>query len=56
MYVSVCLVHMCVDVDGGQWRAVDALELELQEFVSHPLWVLGTRLRTSGRAVSALNG
>lgn len=30
-------------------------ELELQAVVSYPVWVLGTELKSSARAVSALN-
>lgn len=33
----------------------DPLQLKLQAFVSHLVWVLGTRLQFSVRAVSALN-
>lgn len=39
----------------GQKRVSDPLELELQEVVSHLIWMLGIELRSYGRAVSALN-
>ena len=35
---------------GGQQKALDLLELELQKVVSHPAWVLGTKLGPPGRA------
>lgn len=35
-------------------RALDPLELELQEFVSHQMRELGTKLGSSGRAADAL--
>jgi len=47
-YVHWCFVCMCVFV-----RTTDILELELQPGAA--TWVLGIELRTSGRAVSALN-
>lgn len=31
------------------------LEMELQAFVGHPAWVLGTKLQASARAKGALN-
>lgn len=31
------------------------LELELQEFVSHPVWVLRSKLQSSGAAINTLN-
>lgn len=36
-------------------RILDSLELELQVEVSHQTWVLGIELRSSGRAIQALN-
>lgn len=37
----------------GQRRALDPLELEMA--VSHPLWVPGTQVQPSLRAVSSIN-
>jgi hypothetical protein len=39
---------------GGQ-RAPDALQLELQDVVSHLMWVLGTELGSSRGAESSLD-
>lgn len=47
-------VHMCVVAYGIQKTVLDILELELQEIVSHPIWVLGTELRSSERVAYAL--
>lgn len=38
MYMCMC---MCDNACGSQKRVLDPLELELQEVVSHRLWVLG---------------
>lgn len=46
---------MCVGAQEGQRRAFVLLELELQAVVSRETWVLGTKLRVSGRAAGALN-
>jgi hypothetical protein len=51
--VSKC--HRCSGALGGQKRASDPLELELQAVVSCLVWVMGSELRPSGRAVSDLN-
>lgn len=40
-------VHVSAVVRGGQKRALDPLEMELQEVMSHPMWVLGKKLRSS---------
>jgi hypothetical protein len=42
---------MCVGAPGGQKRAPDHQELELQLVVSHHVWVLRTEPRPSMRAV-----
>lgn len=46
--------HMCAGAHKGQ-RALDSLELELQEAMSHQMWLLRTEPRFSARAVSSLN-
>lgn len=39
----VCgFVHMSVGVHGGQQRAFELLELEVQVGVSCPVWILGS--------------
>lgn len=48
-------VHVNAVVPGGQERALDFLELGLQVTVSSLVWVLGTKLEYSARAVIALN-
>lgn len=35
-------------------KALNLLEMELQEVVSHPIWILGTELGLSARAVHPL--
>ena len=51
-YTKVC-VNVCVH--GGQKRASNPLELELQAAVGHPVWVLRTTLGYSVRVANALN-
>lgn len=54
---------MCVlmEAERGQKRSSDLLELQLeaavsyQVWVSYPVWVLGTTLRSSARAERTLN-
>lgn len=43
------------DAHRGRRRTLDTLELESQVVISHPGWVLGCKLRSSVRAVHALN-
>jgi hypothetical protein len=38
---------------GDQKRELDPVELELEVVVTHPMWMLGIKLRSSGRATSA---
>jgi hypothetical protein len=40
---------------GGQKRASDLRELELQAAMSHQMWMLGTKPGSSVRAVHGLN-
>ena len=47
MYIRVCLCYvngMCEGTYGGQKRALEPLELELQVVVSYLTWVLGWNL------------
>ena len=57
--ILVCMSHvcgtMCENTWGSQKRMSDSLELKLQEVVSHLKWMLGVKLKSSGRAVSTLN-
>jgi hypothetical protein len=46
---------VCVGVAAETRGMLDPLELELQVGVSHPVWVLRTKLRASGRAECILN-
>lgn len=39
-------VRMSMGTHGGWKRVSEPLELELQAFVSHLIWVLGTKLRS----------
>lgn len=54
-YVSLFECHVCAHVRRGQKRVLDSLELELQSDVSCLPWVLGSELRSSGRAASPLD-
>jgi len=47
--------HAC-RCHGGQKRASDPLELELQAVVNCPIWVLGATLEASARGASTLTG
>lgn len=47
-------LHVHIGTFGGQKRALDSLELELQAVVSHHV-VKGTKPGCSERATSALN-
>lgn len=42
-------VWVCACVCGSQKRMLGPLEPELQVFVRHPMWVLGTKLCKSNR-------
>lgn len=46
--------HLCVDARRDQKRKLDPLELELLMVVSL-VWVLRTKLESSGRIVGTLN-
>jgi hypothetical protein len=41
---------MFTGIQGGQKRALHPQELELPAAVSHPKWVLGTKLESSAKA------
>jgi hypothetical protein len=47
--------HMHVGASGGQQRALDSLELELQEIVNHLMWVMGTEPGSSTSGLVFLN-
>lgn len=46
---------MYISQHGDQNRILDPVELELEVVVSHPMWVLGIKLRFYGRAISVLH-
>jgi hypothetical protein len=52
--MCVCVCGRCVGTCGDQKRVLDLLELELQVVMNHPIWVLGTKLGSPGRAARAL--
>jgi len=39
---------------GGGWRSVSSLEAGIEVVVSGTMWVVGIKLRSSGRRVHAL--
>lgn len=49
----ICYMH--IGVLRHQKMTLDSLELELYVVVSHLIWVLGTKLGSSGGETSALN-
>lgn len=53
MCVEGMYVHCVCSVHGGQ-KVSDSLKLELQAVVSHSVWVLRTKPRSSARAMRAL--
>ena len=57
MCVLVCLhVHVFTSMtNGSQEKVLDILELELQMVESYLMWVLGTELGTSIKALCTIN-
>lgn len=53
-FIFICVRHLCVDARRDQKRKLDPLELELLTVVSL-VWVLRTKLESSGRIVGTLN-
>ena len=47
--------HGCTGAQGSQKRMSRPLELELKVSVTHLAWLLGTKVRSSARAVYSLN-
>lgn len=45
----------CVQLPTEHRGIRSSLKLELEEVVSHPMWVMGTEFGTSLRTASALN-
>jgi hypothetical protein len=43
-------MHVCLGAHGVQKRASDPLDVELQVVVSHPVWMLGSELRSPAQA------
>ena len=58
MYVCMCeCVCACTHLSAGAFRGQSmrfSPELELQVVVSHLMWMLGTKLRSSGKAAMLL--
>lgn len=50
-----CVCRLCASVCGDQKRTLDLLRLELQVVASHPVWILGTDLVSSGKTGSIPN-
>lgn len=55
MYACGCGVHKLYSDHGGQMLVTDPLLPGLQAVVSHPTWMLGTKLRASGREANTLS-
>lgn len=59
MCICVCHVWVCAVVSEGtcrvQKRVSDHMTLKLYTFMNHLLWMLGTKLRSSGTAANAFN-
>lgn len=55
MCVSVCIDQACVGEARPQRKIMDSLDLQSQVVMNHPLWVLGTKLRSSVRAAKGLD-
>jgi hypothetical protein len=55
VYVHADVDHVCGLPQGLEEAYGSSQELELQEIVSHVMWVLGTKLGFSGRAARTLN-
>ena len=58
IYVYICLgkcLHVNMGAQRGQKKASDTLKLELQIVVNCVTWVLDTKLKSCGRAVSTPN-
>lgn len=52
LYVYVCVCYVYVDVQ--RLEDIKSPELELQVVVSHLIWILGTKVRSSAIVVSTL--
>lgn len=56
VYLSVCMKYVNLNSTlQSPERSLDPLEMELQVLVSHPTWVLGRQLGSSGKEASLLN-
>lgn len=49
MCLCMCILY-AEGARGGLKRELDPAEVELQAIVNHPIWVLGTKIQSSGRA------
>lgn len=50
--MSVCTI--CISASEGHEKVVNTLELELESLLA-AMWVLGLKLGSSGKVISALN-
>lgn len=63
MLLFVCILHVCFRVyrpgmcgeARPQRKIMDSLDLQSQVVMNHPLWVLGTKLRSSARTAKGLD-
>ena len=57
MCITLCrCVQMSIDIHGIPKRLSDPLGLNIhQAVVSHPVWVLGTKLKSSDKVILSLN-
>ena len=55
VYMCVCVCVCNCGTLRGQKRALDIPELELQEVVSCPIWVLKTKFKCYAKALYSLN-
>ena len=56
--MHICECHTCAGAFRGQKsekQMLDSLELQLEVVVGHQAWMLGTKPRSSDRAVSTLS-
>lgn len=52
--MHACACHLCMGAFRDQERVLGPLEMELCVIVGQAMWVLGTELRSSARAVKAI--
>lgn len=57
IFMCMCehVCYLCIGAIRDQKRVLDPPDLELQEDISHLVWIMATKLVSSGRATSTLN-